>query len=364
MGIKLQFLFYIAGLSLIHHIANSSFYSIVISSLIALWIPAKMADCHIINLDFINIKLILNTVNILILASYCTFFLTYLYIKLIKCKFNQPISQYIKQHAHKQNTPTMGGLIFLSIFSISSLYLQQYFHLQKTHYLIILLTVVFGLIGLLDDYLKIVRTNNVGAKASYKFLLQTLSSLLILLSFKHHLGLSYLSVIWWTFVITGTANAVNLTDGLDGLAASCSLITILSLSLMYLIKFGWSMELFINAIMFVVVFSFLQFNRNPAKVFMGDVGSMSLGVFIAINYLLIGKEWTLVFAGIIFVLETVSVIMQKSSIKLFGRKIFRATPIHHHFEYYMNEKNITRLFVLFTIIANAFVIHYAVNACY
>ncbi|QEK37852.1 phospho-N-acetylmuramoyl-pentapeptide-transferase [Candidatus Cytomitobacter indipagum] len=352
MAFKLQLLTNYLGMAFINQTRKTKLYLSMLIGLIAL-----NSSSYFMNTDFMNteLKLITNITNVLIFTCYSVFFFTSAYIKIIRGKFSQPISKYIK-HNHKKNTPTMGGMIFLTSFILSSLYLSKFLHLNANHYLIIILTTLFGFIGLLDDALKIIRKNNKGIKASHKFILQILTSLLTLYAFKQNLDISYLSIIWWTFVINGTANAVNLTDGLDGLAASCSLITITSFSIMHFIKFGPSTDLMINAIIFVAIFSFLQFNRNPARIFMGDVGSMSLGAFIAINYLLIGQEWILTLAGIVFVLEAMSVIVQMISIKLFKRKIFITTPIHHHFEHYMKEKNITKLFVCFAILVNALII--------
>ncbi|ABZ75027.1 phospho-N-acetylmuramoyl-pentapeptide-transferase [Shewanella halifaxensis HAW-EB4] len=267
-----------------------------------------------------------------------------------------------ESHFSKRGTPTMGGLLILAGVFISVLLWGD----LDSRYVWVVLFVLgsFGLIGFIDDYRKVVRKDTKGLIARWKYLLQSLAALLIAVYlyasaqspgetqlvvpfFKDvmpQLGGFFIVLVYFTIV--GSSNAVNLTDGLDGLAimptvmvaAAFALIAYLSghvqfasyLHLPYLPGAG---ELVIVCTAIVGAgLGFLWFNTYPAQVFMGDVGSLSLGAALGTIAVLVRQEILLVIMGGVFVMETVSVILQVGSYKLRGQRIFRMAPIHHHYE--------------------------------
>ncbi|MEX0849018.1 MAG: phospho-N-acetylmuramoyl-pentapeptide-transferase [Candidatus Dependentiae bacterium] len=260
-------------------------------------------------------------------------------------------------HRAKDNMPTMGGLFIIVVIGLNSLMWCNIYDLKV--WLFLLLISGFGLIGFWDDWQKI--KYNRGISARLKFGLQCLIALIVvalLLAtgqvdpvvcfpfFKCacvYLGILYL--FWAMFIIVGCSNAVNLTDGLDGLAigslipnfAVFSIISYLAghryLSDYLCIPFTHTDQMaVIGAILVGASLGFLWFNTYPAQIFMGDVGSLALGSALAYLALVCKQEMLLPIAGGLFVIETISVIMQVASFKLFGKKIFRMAPIHHHFE--------------------------------
>ena len=248
-------------------------------------------------------------------------------------------------HKAKSGTPTMGGLVFLCMISISSLIVGAVFG----YFNFILLSGVigfafFGSIGFLDDYIKVFKKQNEGLKSHEKFALQLIGAAIFVVLFllSGNASLIYLpifgevnsiilfalfTIIW----IAGFSNAVNLTDGLDGLAASTNIIAYGIYGIMAYREAQHSIAIFCFCVVGGLA-GFLLYNWKPAKVFMGDVGSLALGAGLAIISIMLHKEWTLLLVGIIFVLETLSVILQVASFKLTGKRIFKMSPIHHHFE--------------------------------
>ena len=262
----------------------------------------------------------------------------------------------------KAGTPTMGGVLILSSMTIS-LFLWADLS-NKFVWICFLSSIIFGLIGFCDDYQKIKYQNHKGIKASYKICLQIFFSLLIIffiekflpenisntLSFPFFknliidLGIFYF--ILGVLVITGSANAVNLTDGLDGLAIVPVMIVAMSFAFIayvsgnsifadYLqinyIKDSGELSVFCGAIIGSAL-GFLWFNAPPAKVFMGDTGSLAMGSAIGSLAVIVKHEIVLAIIGGMFVLETLSVIIQVLSYKFTGKRIFRMAPLHHHFE--------------------------------
>ena len=248
-------------------------------------------------------------------------------------------------HKAKSGTPTMGGLVFLCMISLSSLIMGAVFG----HFNFVLLSGVigfafFGSIGFLDDYIKVFKKQNEGLKSHEKFALQLLGAAffvaLYLLSGNQPLiylplfgevnsiiVFALFTIIW----IAGFSNAVNLTDGLDGLATSTNIIAYATYGIIATHAGQNSIAVFCFCVVGGLA-GFLLFNWKPAKVFMGDVGSLALGAGLAIISIMLHKEWTLLLVGIIFVFETLSVILQVGSFKLTGKRIFKMSPIHHHFE--------------------------------
>ncbi len=267
-----------------------------------------------------------------------------------------------QSHLSKSGTPTMGGSLVLVAIAFSTLLWGDL--TNRYIWLVLLVTIGFGLIGWRDDYLKLIKKNSKGLSAKHKYLMQSFIGLtaacylyftatlpvetqLVFPFFKHMLWpLGPFFIVFSYFVIVGTSNAVNLTDGLDGLAILPAVMVAAALGIFAYATGNWQFANYL-AIPYVsgageiAVFcaalvgaglGFLWFNTYPAQVFMGDVGALSLGAALGIIAVIVRQELILFLMGGIFVLETVSVILQVASFKLTGRRIFRMAPIHHHFE--------------------------------
>ena len=260
------------------------------------------------------------------------------------------------------STPTMGGLLILSAIVVSVLLWAD----LTNRYVLVTLAVVigYGIIGFVDDYRKVVRKDSRGLIARWKYFWQSVIALgvafylyssanlaaetsLLVPFFKEvmpQLGLFYLVVVY--FALVGTSNAVNLTDGLDGLAIVPTILVAGALSIFAYVTGNVNFATYLNiphiplTSELVIVctaivgagLGFLWFNTYPAQVFMGDVGSLALGGTLGILAVLVRQEIVLIIMGGVFVMETVSVILQVGSFKLRGKRIFRMAPIHHHFE--------------------------------
>ena len=301
-----------------------------------------------------------------------SFILAYLLGKILipilhRMKYGQSIREEgPKAHMKKQGTPTIGGLIFIiSTFILTILYSVFYVKTLKNDAVIILLIfLAFGFVGFLDDYLKIRRKKNLGLRAYQKMILLMLITFVIYVFSKDTLGtnlyipilnvninLYYLYLPFLFVYFTGVTNAVNLTDGLDGLATT---VTIIVLIFLFLISFVFG-KVDIGIFAFILIGSlmaFLIFNVNPARVFMGDTGSLALGGAVASISFLLGIEVVLILAGIIYVIEALSVIIQVVVYKFTRKRVFKMAPIHHHFEHLgWGENKIVYIFGAITLIA-------------
>ena len=255
----------------------------------------------------------------------------------------QQMHEDVKQHQAKVGTPTMGGLVFL-IATVVVSFLVALFTKQLTNNvgMILFILVLYGLVGFLDDFLKVFRKINEGLNPKQKFTLQVLGGIIfylfyerggdILSVFGYPIHLGWLYIIFALFWLVGFSNAVNLTDGIDGLA---SISVVISLSAYGIIAYLQN-QMDLLLVIFTMIgglLAFFIFNHKPAKVFMGDVGSLALGGMLAAISMALHQEWTLLIIGIVYVFETTSVMMQVSYFKLSGgKRIFRMTPVHHHFE--------------------------------
>jgi phospho-N-acetylmuramoyl-pentapeptide-transferase len=250
-----------------------------------------------------------------------------------------------KWHQKKSGTPTMGGIVFVLASSISTLWVALWQHEFSKLIVILLLSLLgYGLIGFFDDGLKLAYKRNLGLKAWQKFTLQILIALLIVVlatadHFKFSLYLPFLGlvssiflfVVFIVFWLVGFSNAVNLSDGLDGLATGLSVIAYGTYAILALKQQNFAILIFCMSIIGGLM-AFFVFNHKPAKIFMGDVGSLALGGGLAAVCIFLHRPWSLLMIGIVFVCETASVILQVISFQTTGKRIFKMTPIHHHFE--------------------------------
>lgn len=250
-----------------------------------------------------------------------------------------------KWHEKKSGTPTMGGLLFIIAILITTIWVGFWQgQLRPTTWILMFILVLYGGLGFWDDSIKLWRKQNEGLKAWQKMLGQIVGAVVFTLVYQHEqlpmglhvpgmgdwsLGLWYiLFVIIW---LVGFSNAVNLTDGLDGLVAGQATIAFGAYALIALHQHQLDVALFCVAVVGSLL-GFFVFNHKPAKIFMGDMGSLALGGALAAVSILVHHELSLLIIGIIFVVETASVILQVASFKLTGKRIFLMSPIHHHFE--------------------------------
>lgn len=267
-----------------------------------------------------------------------------IYIPLLRrLKVGQSIRQEgPKSHFKKQGTPTMGGVIFLTSILLTTLF---YAVKNSDFYLLLVVTVGYGLIGFLDDFIKVGLKRNLGLTAKQKLFGQLVIALifyygLLQRSFDHSIYLPGTNIGWdlgWFYLpfliilFLATTNAVNLHDGLDGLLAGSSAITFSAYAVIAWALSEWNVATY-SAVIVGAVLGFLVYNRHPAKVFMGDTGSLALGGALAGIAVLTKTELLLIILGGVYVIETLSVIIQVLSFKLRGKRVFRMSPIHHHFE--------------------------------
>ncbi|MEK7434164.1 MAG: phospho-N-acetylmuramoyl-pentapeptide-transferase [Cyanobacteriota bacterium] len=274
-----------------------------------------------------------------------------------------------EEHKVKQGTPTMGGIGIIVPVLILTLFICRF----STESLLLCFTVFcFFMIGFIDDALIVMKGKNDGLRPKIKLVLQILSSIIFGLGLQYlghkpilnipftntfiDIGLLYIPAM--AFIMTGTSNAVNLTDGLDGLASGVTAISLISLVVMLAFSNPSNMT-FAGIVMGLVCIgtciSFLWFNSYPAEVFMGDTGSLALGGLFSSLAIIGNNELWLPFAGIIFVLETLSVIIQVSYYKRTKKRVFLMTPIHHHFEKKgLRETKISFRFYIVSLLAALF----------
>ncbi|MFZ3588019.1 phospho-N-acetylmuramoyl-pentapeptide-transferase [Bacillus sp. DJP31] len=264
-----------------------------------------------------------------------------------RLKFGQSIREEgPKSHQKKSGTPTMGGVVIILSILITTLVMAFKFSTPSVEILLLLLvTIGFGIVGFLDDFIKVVMKRNLGLTSKQKLLGQILIAIIFFIIFIQHdfstvvgipgttysFDLGWFYIILLVFMLVGGSNAVNLTDGLDGLLAGTSAIAFGAFAVL-----AWNQSQFDVAIFSLAVvgsvLGFLVFNAHPAKVFMGDTGSLALGGAIATVAILTKLEILLVIIGGVFVLETLSVIIQVISFKTTGKRVFKMSPLHHHYE--------------------------------
>ncbi len=302
-----------------------------------------------------------------------------------RIKFGEQIrSLGPESHKSKAGTPTMGGILFLGAVVVSIILWGNF----SNHYLVILIisTVLLGALGFIDDYIKAVKKQKDGVNPKGKLIVQFGVAAIVsaaVYSFPSNTGeastlyipfmkraiadLGWAWIIFSVFVIISYSNAVNLTDGLDGLAAGTVGIVTATLAIMtyltgnvkiteYLgipyIAHAAELTVFLSALTGALI-GFLWFNSNPASVFMGDTGSLALGGVIGIVSIMIKKEFFLVIVGGIFVIEALSVVIQVGSFKLRKKRVFKMAPIHHHFELsgWPEQKVVARMWIIGIVLA-------------
>lgn len=265
-----------------------------------------------------------------------------------KLKFGQTVrDDGPSTHLKKTGTPTMGGIIFLiPVLILSIYYAPRYPNIIP----LMIVTIGFGLVGFIDDWIKVVNKNKDGLKPGQKFTLLFLVSCIFVLYIMKFTGIkpeliipfmgknAILVIPWYVYaplsiiVLLATTNAVNLTDGLDGLAAGITMIVLIFMTFAAMTRPEWAHMKVFSAIVSGGCFGFLVYNINPAKVIMGDSGSLALGGAVGALAVMMNIPLVLIIAGGIYVFETLSVILQVASYKMTGKRIFKMAPLHHHFE--------------------------------
>lgn len=305
------------------------------------------------------------------------FFITILIAPLIikwlrKLKFGQEILVYVEQHKTKSGTPTMGGIIVILSAVIGYLIFLRKDNILAT--ICILSLVFFGVLGFLDDFIKIRLKHNEGLKPYQKVIGQLgLSIILAVFIFMSDLvgteiaipftnkviDIGFWIIPFVIFYYVAVVNSVNLIDGLDGLCSGVSSVVILVLTIILTILQGLTSSVYFNELNNIIIvslgvvgalFGILCFNGYPAKVFLGDTGSLAIGGFIASITALTKNYLLLPIVGIVYVLTTLSVIIQVMIFKLTKKRVFKMSPLHHHFESYMHESKVTLLYIISTIL--------------
>ena len=261
-----------------------------------------------------------------------------------KISFNQTVSEYsLKEYQEKASTPIMGGVLFIIVPVLVTLAAGGREALQMDTMVILLTFVGYGLIGFTDDFLIAVKKNNDGLSPRMKLFLQVVLAAVFYLMYHSqggldvaipftsvslHFGMFYSILVLLMF--SGASNAVNLTDGMDGLAAGCTLIS-LAPFLYFAVRQGkMSVAIFIASLMGALC-GYLKYNVKPARIFMGDTGSLSLGAALAAIAMILKMELALVIIGGVFVIETLCVMIQIGSVKIRHKRVFPYTPIHYAF---------------------------------
>ena len=284
-------------------------------------------------------------------------------------KFGQAIREEGPQsHMHKKGTPTMGGISFI-VATVLALIIAMFIDSSniKYYFLFIYTTISFSIIGYIDDMLIVVKKKNDGLAPRKKLMLQILFSIIfyVLVKFiyedinyiyipglEYQLNISYLYMVFVVFWQTGFSNAVNLTDGLDGLATSVTIITTSTFALLAYKENNFPIFVFCLVLVGALI-GFLLFNKNPAKIFMGDTGSLALGGILAAISIILHKEIAFIFIGLVYILETLSVIIQVAYFKKTGKRIFKMSPLHHHFELSgYGEVKTVHLFAIIALISS------------
>ncbi len=257
-------------------------------------------------------------------------------------------------HKVKAGTPTMAGIVFIVIFLIVELFLlilKDYINGTKALKIVVFI-IIFGFIGMIDDYMKVSRKNTKGLPSLFKLILQILfAGFGLIICFNYNTMSNIFVFLFLIFIIVGTNNGVNFTDGLDGLCSSVTLVVAILFSVISYNRDNFEL-LYVNLLVVAILIAFLIYNHYPAKLFMGDTGSLFLGAYVAFMAIALDMQYLIPLFGIVYLVEVLSVIIQVSYFKLTGgKRFFKMAPIHHHFEKCgLNEVQIVAMFTLVTII--------------
>lgn len=249
-----------------------------------------------------------------------------------------------KWHNSKAGTPTMGGLGFLAAAVITAIWYSLWTNKMTTSLLILVFVLLlYGIIGFLDDFIKLAKKQNEGLTSSQKFIAQVVVAVVFYIIYRMEgypntlnffgmeLSLNILYGLFVIFWLVGFSNAVNLTDGIDGLVSGLGTISFATYGII-----AWKQQQYEVLIVCLAVMGglvgFFPYNKKPAKIFMGDVGSLALGGLLAAISIVLHQEWTLLLVGLVYIFETASVIIQVTSFKMTGKRVFKMSPLHHHFE--------------------------------
>ncbi|MEG0294654.1 phospho-N-acetylmuramoyl-pentapeptide-transferase [Enterococcus sp.] len=247
-------------------------------------------------------------------------------------------------HQVKSGTPTMGGAVFLASILLTAIWVAAWQgQLSSSLFISLFILVLYGALGFVDDFIKIFKKRNMGLTSLQKLIGQIIGGVVFYIVlvmegtnntlnlFGFDLPLSYLYGAFIVVWLVGFSNAVNLTDGIDGLVSGLGTISFGTYAII-----AWHQQQYDILIICLSVvgalIGFFGYNHKPAKIFMGDVGSLALGGLLATISVLLHQEWTLLLIGIIYIFETLSVMIQVTSFKLTGKRVFKMSPVHHHFE--------------------------------
>lgn len=274
-----------------------------------------------------------------------------------KLSLKQTVSEYaLEDDQKKAGTPIMGGILFIAVPVIVSVILNPSGLLDKKVLIVLLSFIGYGLIGFVDDYLIAIRKNNDGLTPGKKFAMQIILAAVVFLLYHDqdlsvaipftnislHLGLGY--AILALFMFSGSSNAVNLTDGMDGLSSGVTIIALVPFAILAYMKEEFSLVLVIVCLI-ASLLGYLYYNKKPARIFMGDTGSLALGGILAALAMVLKEEVALIFIAGVPVIETVCVLIQQISVRTVHKRVFIYTPIHYAFRIKgMPEVNIVRMF--------------------
>lgn len=294
-----------------------------------------------------NVIVFIRILISLIISFSISLLITKQIIKISKKRNNVQIErQYLQNHVDKKGTPTMGGIAIVLSSLITFFLINIGVKINNYMYALLLGYICFFIIGFIDDYLKIKIKSYDGLKAYIRIILEVIVSFFVLMILKNNgfvldelyvpliksfINTSYFFFPFLLIVIIGSSNALNLSDGLDGLASGLVMICLTPFILISLINKNYDLTLLLTSIVGSLI-AFLFYNFHPAKIFMGDCGSLALGALLGISSIILDSEIILVIAGILFVLEAFSVILQVTYYKLTHKRIFLMAPLHHHFE--------------------------------
>lgn len=283
------------------------------------------------------------------------------YIQYLKgINYHQVVNVYsLDEFKEKAKTPIMGGVLFVLLPIITTIILDYHSIFNMKSMIVMVSFLGYGLIGFIDDYIIVIKKDNQGLKPIYKLLFQIVLAIVFYVLYRNHassvitipligvginLGIFYSVFVFIMFA--SESNAVNFTDGMDGLAAGCSFISIVPFLVFAYLAKEYHLAILLSGVLGALL-AYLYYNKKPAQIFMGDTGSLALGALLAASAMVLKKELLLLIIGGVFLWEMLCVVLQLSSVKLFKKRIFRYTPIHYAFVLGgMKEEHVVRNFWL------------------